>query len=128
MTAAEQLAHDQWVGALVMQVLVGVVVPLLVFFALCWAFWILLTRAQRDLTNKFEIADIFRDETTGKTSMTQVLKGGGFVFHTVATIIVIAVVPADALGAAIAYGGTWGPTAVGLEFIKRRWPTKADGS
>jgi hypothetical protein len=109
-----------------MQLIVGVAVPLLVFLALCGCFWFLLTRAARDPS--FKIAEIFRDDATGKVSMTQILKGGGFVFHTVGTIIVIATIPADALGVLAIYGGTWGPTAMGLEFIKRKWPTPgADG-
>jgi hypothetical protein len=118
---AEQLAHEQWLGALVMQLLVSVALPTLAFIALCGCFWILLTRAQRD--ERFDIAEIFRDDTTGKVSMTQILKGGAFVFHTLVTIIIVVTLPAAAEVASALYGGTWGPTAVALEIVKRKYPT-----
>jgi hypothetical protein len=116
----EQLAHNQWLGALVMQLLVSVALPTLAFIALCGCFWVLLTRAQRD--ERFDIADIFRDEL-GKVSMTQVLKGGAFVFHTLVTIIIVVTLPAAAEFASVVYGGTWGPTSVALELVKRKYPT-----
>jgi len=121
MTHAEQLAHDQWVGALIMQLIVSVAIPLLVFGALCGCFWFLLSRAQQD--KMFDIAEIFRDDATGKVSMNQMLKGGGFVFHTVGTIIVIVTLPNEALAAVGIYGGTWGPAGVAMEIVKRKWPT-----
>jgi hypothetical protein len=102
-----------------MQVIVGVVVPLLVFAALSGCFWFLLSKAQRD--PNFDISQVFREDG-GKVSMSQVLKGGGFVFHTMATIIVIATIPADALLATVAYGGTWGPVGVAMELVRRKWP------
>lgn len=120
MTSAEQLAHDQWVGALVMQVLVGVVIPLAVFAAMCAAFWFLLARAQAD--PNFDIAEIFREEG-GKVSMTQILKGGAFLLSGLATVIIIVTIPNSATEALITFSGTWGPTAVALEFVKRKWPT-----
>ena len=120
MTNAEQLAHDQWVGSLVMQVLVGVAIPLMVFVAMCFAFWVLLSRAQAD--PDYDIAQIFRDES-GKVSMTQILKGGAFLLSGLATVIIIVTIPNSATEALITFSGTWGPTAVALEFVKRKWPT-----
>jgi len=101
-----------------------VLLPTLFFVALCAAFWFLLSKAQED--PDFDIAQVFRDDATGKVSMTQILKGGSFVFHTLATVIIVVTIPAEAVTATTIYGGTWGPTALALELMKRKLPTPGD--
>jgi len=103
-----------------MQLLVGVVMPLIVLGILVAGSWVLLSRAQS--ANDFDISQIFREDVTGKVSMTQMLKLGAFVFSVLGMIIIIVTLPADAIAALVTFSGTWGPTAVALEFVKRKWP------
>ena len=124
MTQAEQLAHDQWVATMVMQVIVNVGMPLLVLGLLVFACWVLFSRAQAD--EKFDFSEIFRDDAGGKVSMTQVLKILGFSVHSFLSVVAMLIYPSEATTVLITFGGTWGPTSVALDFIKRKWPAPAD--
>ena len=67
-----------YLTALLSQVTIGVIIPLLALITIVAMFWFLINRAQKD--PEFDIAQMFTDEA-GRVSLFRVLSAFAFGFH-----------------------------------------------
>lgn len=104
--------------ALLAQVTIGVIVPLVILASLALAIWILLARAAR--TPGFRLADMLVDET-GKASSSRLIAFGTWAMTSWALAVVVLGQPNLLVEALVTYLIFWSGGAVATAIARMKW-------
>ena len=105
-----------YLAALASSVTIGVLVPLLILVGIALAFWLLVSRAQRDPA--FDISNVLRDET-GKESATRVVTFGAFAVTSWVLAVVTFAHPDKITEAMLYYLIFWSGAPIVVKFAER---------